>query len=266
MSILNVKNYLIDRPFIISSYIREYDISKANINILYKYKVLSEEKYQYYLTADRMTRQVDIGLLQRDPEVDRILKQGIAKAKQDLFDTNGIDESDILAIKNDAVFIMNKIPNITKFDNIEFMLKNVYTSFYRIGKLEFYYFYDPINNTEKLDIKGIDDSKLHLHEQYFLEFLKVVFSSAQTENPKDTLDIIITFYNQYINFELEAGYYRSFDSESVYHIKSDLSNYHVYRAYFIDESNKKELNINPNLYLIKELYKYYSTIFLYRGK
>lgn len=266
MSILNKKDYIINTPYIISAFIREYDIRKANINILYRYGVLSKEQYEYYLKADRFTRQRDIGLMQRDHKVDKILSQGIMKAKQDFFSSNNITEDDILAIKNDAVFIMNKIPSVTKFDNIEFVLKNTYTSFYKIGRLEFFYFLDTINNIEKLDIKGIGDDKLILHENYFLEFLKVVFASAQTESIKDTLDIIITFYNNYINRELDIGYYRSFDSESVYYVKSDLSDYHTYKAHFLEEHNKTDIDINHvNLKIIMELYKYYSSINFYGG-
>ena len=264
-NLLRSPNYSMKVDYIISSYIREYDISKANINILYKYGVLSKEKYEYYLTADRMTRQIDIGLMQKDPKVTKVLQNGIMEAKRNFFEANNIEESDVLTIHNDAIFIINKIPTITKFDNIEFINKNTYTSYYKLGPLEIYYFYDPINNIENIDIKGINDDRLKIHEDYFLEFLKVVFSSAQTENIKDTLDIIITFYKQYINRELEIGYYRNFDSESAYYIKSDISRYSVFRAYTLEEHNKYDIDINCNLQLIIQLYKYFSSIHLNGG-
>lgn len=266
MSVLNSKNYTMNIPFITSGYIREYDIKQSNINIFYKYGVISDKEYEYYQSVDRYTRQRDMGLLQKDPKISKILQDGVLEAKRIFFETNNIEEGDILSIKNDAVFVINKIPTITKFDNIEFVNKNIYTSYYKLGSLELYYFYDPINNIENIDIKGIDDSKLKLHEDYFLEFLKVVFSSAQTESINDTLDIIITFYNKYINMELELGYYRSFDSESVYSIKHDISNYSIYKAYFLNENNKYDLDISCNLQYIIQLFKYFSSIHLYGGK
>ncbi len=264
-NLLKTPNYSMNVDYIISGYIREYDISKANINILYKYGVLSKEKYEYYLTADRMVRQIDIGLMQRDSNISTILKNGIMEAKRMFFEANNIDESDVLTIHNDAIFLINKIPTITKFDNIEFINKNIYTSYYKLGGLEIYYFYDPINSIENIDIKGINDDKLKIHENYFLEFLKVVFSSAQTEGIKDTLDVIITFYQQYINKELEIGYYRNFDSESVFYLNTGISNYSVFRAYTLEEHNKYDLDISCNLQLIIQLYKYFSSIHLNGG-
>lgn len=265
MSILNSKNYTMNTPFIISGFIREYDIKQSNINIFYKYGVINEEQYEYYQKADRFTRQRDMGLMQRDPKISKILQEGVLEAKRMFFEANDICEEDILSIKNDAVFVINKIPSVTKFDNIEFVNKNIYTSYYKLGALELYYFYDPINNVENIDVKGIDDKVLKLHEDYFLEFLKVVFSSVQTEGIKDTLDIIITFYKQYINKELDIGYYRNFDSESVYSIRTDISNYSIYKAYFLEEHNKYDLDISCNLQYIIQLYKYYSSIHLYGG-
>lgn len=265
-NLLKSVNYSMGINYIISGFIREYDISKANINILYKYGVLSKEKYEYYLTVDRMTRQIDMGILQREHEIANILKNGIKEAKRVFFEVNNIEESDVLTIHNDAIFLINKIPSVTKFDNIEFVNKNIYTSYYKLGKLEIYYFYDPINNIENIDVKGINDNKLKIHEDYFLEFLKVVFSSAQTEGIKDTLDIIITFYKQYINMELDIGYYRNFDSESTYHLKSDISKYSIFKAYTLEEHNKYDLDISCNLQLIIQLYKYYSSIHLNGNK
>lgn len=257
-NLLKSPKYTSNKDYIISGYIREYDISKANINILYKYGVLSKEKYEYYLTVDRMTRQIDIGLMQKDKRVSEILKNGIMEYKKKFFIANDIREEDVLNIRNDAVFLLNKIANVTKFDNIEFVNKNTYTSYYKLKNLEIYYFFDSINNIEKIDVKGIGDNVLGLHENYFLEFLKVVFSSAQTESLVDTLDIIKNFYKQYINLELDTGYYRSFNSESVYHIKSDISNYSVFRVYSIEDYNREYLDISYNLQLIIQLYKYFS--------
>lgn len=263
MSILNSHNYIIDTPFIVSSYIREYDISKANINILYKYKVLTKEQYEYYLTVDRMTRQRDIGIMQKDNKIVKILQQGILEAKKMFFEANGITESDIVAIKNDAVFILNKIPTVTKFDNIEFVNKNIYTSFYKLPYgLELYYYYDMVNNVEKLDVKGISEDRLKLHEEYFLEFLKVTLSSAQMDSIENTLDIVITFYDKYLKKELDLGYYRTFNSESVYCIRRDISDYNMYKAYFLEEYNKIDVDITHNLYIIRQLYQYYSSLHL----
>ena len=45
-------NYMADVDYLISTYIREYDISKANINILYKYGVINKQQYDTYYLKD----------------------------------------------------------------------------------------------------------------------------------------------------------------------------------------------------------------------
>ena len=62
-------NYMADVDYLISTYIREYDISKANINILYKYGVINKQQYDTFLlnckTAD--TEKID-------KEIEELLK------------------------------------------------------------------------------------------------------------------------------------------------------------------------------------------------
>lgn len=261
MEIYEYINYDSGLDYIISQYIREYDISKANINILYKYNILNKDKYEYFLKCPREERQISIGLMIKDNKnINNILKKGICRAREDFIKSNNIKENEILSINNDAIFLINKIPEYTKFDNIEFKNKHTYTSFYKINKTKLYYFYDKINNVEILDVKGIDKNKLVLHENYLLDFLKVCFDSAQSEHINETLDLIITFYNNYLNLNLDLGYYREFNTLSDFKIKSDISGINVIRAQFLEEFNKKDIDIGYNLNFIRTLFQYYSII------
>lgn len=260
-------NYNSDVDYLISTYIREYDISKANINVLYKYGAITKSQYENYYIMNKNAREISVGILLRDnPEFNTVLQNGIIEAKRLFFEANNIQEEDVLSIKNDAVFIINKIPNVCTFDNIEFSLKNVYTSFYKLDNIELYYYFDIVTGGEKLDIKGINDKMLPLHEEYFLEFLKVVFNSAQAYSIQDTIDIITTFYNQYIKLELEVGYYREFNASSKFRLK-DISNY--YSSYGVDmigEWEKNKLDIICNLNLIRQLHQIYSGLYFSRRK
>ena len=256
--------YTNDINYIISSYIREYDMSKANINVLYTKGAITKEMYDHLYSADRNTREVTIGLMQKkDKRYVNILKEGIKEYRNKFIIANSIEECDILSVKNDALFIINKVPTVTKFDDlIEFKLKNVYTSFYKLKNLELYYSFNPIGNIEKLDIKGINQSKLSLHKDYFMEFLLVLFCSAQTEPIEDTIDLLTGFYNKYLNLELDIEYYREFNSESKYLIQpTKLSN----ACYMLDNinntlSNKKSLNTTYNLNILRDLSQYFSNV------
>lgn len=252
-------NYTVPINYI-AGYIREYDIKKANISILYKKNIISKEDYIRLYNADRMTRQIEIGLLQqRDPLVTDVLKKGILEAKKNFFETNNIEDDKILSIKNDAVFLLNYIPAITSFDNgiVKFNLKNTYTSFYKLLNKEYYYYFDPVRKYEQLDIKGINDECLKLHENYFLEFLQTIFHSAQTEPVEETIDLLKIFYKKYINRELDIGYYRRFDGESGYQFLP-MSNYSSFRAKDLPQDYVKYLDISYNLQILTELVKIYS--------
>lgn len=258
-------NYLADIDYLLSTYIREYDISKANINILFKYGIISKQQYEQYRIMDRQARQISIGMLLRErPELNDVLRNGIIEAKKLFFENNNIQEQDVLSIKNDAIFIINKIPTITKFDNIEFSLKNVYTSYYKLDSIELYYFFDIVSGLEKLDIKGINDEKLELHKKYFMEFLEVCFNSAQTYPLEDTIDIVTGFYVKYINLELEPEFYREFNALSMFRLKS-ISSY--YSSMGVPNISKEQLNnvdIVYNLNLIRSLHQIYSGLYFSR--
>jgi len=241
--------------YIISSYIREYDISKANANILLLKGAISKEQYDYLISLDSNSRYISVGLLQKNnPDISTCLKEGIKEMRYLFLTSNNLTMNDILSIKNDAIFIINKVPMITKFDNIEFVNKNIYTSFYKlgVGKIEIYYLYDMVNNIEHIDVKGIKDEKIALHENYFLEFLLVLFNSAQMESLRDTINLLITFYESYLKLELDIGYYREFNAESLFSIKR-IGVSSVYKADFLGEDSKSYIDISCNLNILREL-------------
>lgn len=262
----NQKNYDSKVPFIISKFIREYDMSKANINVFYKYGCITSHEYNYYCNCGRDERERAMGILQlKKPELKQILAKGIIEAKKMLFEANNLQDQDILMIKNDAVLVINKNLAYTTFDNIEFKNKNIYTSYYILGDyLRAYYLKDPFNKREVCHIDGISDQCLELHREYFFDFLLACFESAEVDDPRDTINMIYMFYNRYINLELDKGFYRMFDSLSRYDVNIMG---HNYKASFISDNQKNCIDINYNKEIIKTLWSYYgSPIFKYRNR
>lgn len=258
-------NYNMQIPFLVSSFIREYDISKANINILYKYKILSKEQYEYYLKCPRMERQIAIGKMEeRDPNITKIKAQGIQEARKMFFEANKIKDTEVLSIKNDAIFLINKNAEYTKFDNIEFVNRNIFTSFYRLNNnsLEVYYLNDPIMHYENIIVKGMKEEKLQLHKNYFLDFLLAVFESAELSSVDETIQLIADFNMQYTEGKLDAGYYRNFDNMSSYLINIGSRSYYLD---FINENDKNNVNTICNMNIVRELWSYMGQIkFKYR--
>lgn len=253
------KNYLLDIEYLIATKISEYDIRKANISVLYSEGAISKEYYKFLYTADRMTRQIEIGyMIRNNPEIQKILTDGIAKYRKLFFESNGIDDTDILSIKNDAVFVMKKTPSITKFGNVEFVNKNTYSSFIKINKKEVYFRSNVLTGEMNIDIKGISDLKLQYHQDYMLTVIADVMYYIETGNIKSGIDYIRDFYNAYIQRKINVGYYRNFDDESNFIIKAGVG---IYSMEYCNTSMINALDISCNLRIIQELYGILTNIY-----
>lgn len=257
------KNYTINLGYLFNHYIREYDISKANINVLFAKGVIDQELYNTLYNADRMARQVYVGKMIRGNEkIQEILSEGIIEYKQKFFEANGINDNDIISIKNDAVFILNKYPQVLSFDNVTFMLKNTYTSFMRLNELEIYYGYD-LNN-EVIDIKGIKDADLEMYHMSFLNILITFFNLIQRSGAQATLEYITSIINQYVNLELPIDYYRRFRSSNDFAINSLTLAYGV-MGLPDNIQSKRSIDISYNLSLLRTMHMYASQV-LYEEK
>ena len=116
-------NYVCPNRFV-SGQIIEYDIRQANINILYKYKIIDEKYYNYLAHVPKIQREVIIGnLIKQDKNKYNIIQKGIKEAKCQLFEANNIKEYEVVRIANDAVYV-NRSGGLqyTIFDGIEFVL------------------------------------------------------------------------------------------------------------------------------------------------
>lgn len=243
--------------------IREFDISKANISVLRDANVLSEDQYQYFLVCPRMERQIFIGKLQgSNPEVTEILKSGIANAKKVFMESNGIQDSEILYIRNDAIAIIGNrfVGQLDITDRVHFRQSAVYSSFYKVNAIDMLYYYNPVNNVENLDVKGLSDESIALHKEFMLDFLCELFCRAQMEGAQSSLEILQGLYKQYISRDLPVGFYRELNSQSYYKLDSSMA---MYSSLFMDnvtEYHKKLLDISYNESILRLFSRIYASI------
>lgn len=250
-----------DYTFILSGMIREYDIAKANVNILFSMGLLTREQADYYLNLPSLDRKIQMGYLQRDNEnVKEALKKGFVHYRQLFFDANDIEDHEVLSIKKDAIYLINKIPTHTQFDNVSFIPKNIYNSYYKFEHYEFLYYGDPVNQIERLDIKGISRSAIKLHEEYLLDFLKFIFYSAMTESIEFVIEAMSSFINDYLNLRLHSGFYRELNSNSQFRFKTN--SFLSYTAEYLQEEEYVQfLDISYNLKILYTIMGYYSSIY-----
>lgn len=259
--------YTNDITYLTNVLIREYDISKANINVLYAKNLISENTYQFLKNAPRMTRQVYVGkMLRADKSLALQLKEGILEARRMLFETNDVQDYEVLSIKNDAVYTINRQLQNTDFGLIRFMEKNIYTAYYALPQVEIYYYYNYVSKEEQIDIKGINDETLKLHNDYFLQFLKDLFYTVQVTGIEAALDLMRNFYYQYITMQLPIGYYRKFNSDSNYHYKYITSEGTGFNLMHVKESEKANIDITYNVSILMQIQKILMDIYYVKYK
>ena len=248
-------NYTAGISYLNNVFIYELDIQKANINVLYTKGIIDKSTYDFLYNSERMVRQVYVGKLQKDKAVVDALKSDIIESKRQLFQANDIKDYEVLSIKNDAVFLLNRIPSHLDFGFIHFIPKNVYTGFYKVKNMEMYYYYNEIDKKEYLDIKGISDQSLLPHANYFYQFLKDLFYTVQIQGVEYALRMLKDFYMQYIQLQLNINYYRRFDIDSSYHFKVQTFLGTGFSSNDASEDQKPLIDISNNLHILLELQK-----------
>lgn len=240
-------NYLAPYPCITNKYITEYDISKANINILLYYGAIDKQLYDTLYNADKKYREIYIGKMEAaNVEITKIKANGIKEFRHKFFEANNLLDKDILAIKNDAIFVIGSECRITQFDNIVFNKSNVYTSYMKIGGLEAYYGFDPMSGDEVLDIKGIKDDKLELHRGFMVAHLCNVFYNLQTSSIENAIKINSEFLDSFLTRLLDIGYYREFNALSKFRFNTKFNSFTM--DYISkDEVQYVDLSTNSNV-------------------
>ena len=214
--------------------IYEYDIHSADINLCIYYGLLPKDMIEKISKMDKIRRVVKIGNMQKDKDFRDKLKNAFSKIRKEFYEANCLDIVDIIAVKKDAIFTTKKC-DITKFGNVEFQVKNIYTSFIQLNNLEFYYAH------EKCDVKGIDDEILKLHDNGIMKIIRLFFKKMETGSVADTLIYLNRMVSSYKRRELSIDFYREFNANSKFIV---IGAEDTYDDYWEDE--KDELNISYN--------------------
>lgn len=245
-----------DIDFLINKRIIEYDIKSANTSLCRYYKLLPEETIQRIEALPKSERVVEIGKLQRqNRDFNKRLLESFKSIRKEFFIANNIDDSNILSIKKDAIFIIGKRCRNTKFKNIEFVEKNQYSSFHRLNKMEFYY----SSNRDILDVKGINDNSLYQFKK-IINVFKRIFRILESNNREEFIKFMKRFVSDYLNKNLTYEYYKEFRSDGAYTlIQNNPYSDHIYTLDSIDDTVDCKLCITYNYiaYILPLLQRFY---------
>ena len=244
-------NYNLSIPYY-SGYIVEYDIRKANINALLSRNIIDQSTYDMLYESDKQYREVYIGnMIKRDPNIYKEIQAGIINAKKQFFKANNIKDSEVLSIKNDAIFVLSSRRMKTKFGLMEFINKGYYTFYFTTSRLQFFYRFDKNKGTDIVEIKGISDNKLNYHKDYLLKFILDTFYNLEMSSIEETLMRCNQFFELYVQRKLDVGFYREFNSDNAFRItRANGKSFCITGA---KQEDLKYLNIGYNLRIIRDL-------------
>ncbi|MGL6099462.1 MAG: hypothetical protein ACRC0G_07540 [Fusobacteriaceae bacterium] len=192
--------------------IREYDMSEAGYSIIKEFNLLSDATLRKLEIMSKTERLREIGLLQIDNKnFSNKLKKGFEDCRKIFFQENSIHDKDVVSIKKDAIFIKDRVCKNTRFGkNIEFKLKNKYSCFMNLNGVEFYY----NEKFDELDVKGVNDSLLFLHEKGMVKIIKDIIKIVNSSTPEYICSKLQKVVKDYKEFRLEPDSYREFNRYS----------------------------------------------------
>ena len=239
--------------FEVNSEIIEYDISSANISVCREFNLLPTNIIDRIASLDKKERVVAIGkMMRKDREFSKALENGFNTAVKRFIQNNGLLESDIIAIRKDAVFVLNKaIQNSTVGTHINFAKKNIYHAFIRLKPYEIFFKRDG-----SIDMKGKDDKKIAYHMNGMLNIMKRLIDTCEMYGKSKS--VINTFMksvvDDYKELRLPIDTYRNFSTDTFVSVDGDITADYE----FIDFDNFDDLHIDIGynyIYFILPLYR-----------
>ena len=210
MSVLYTKhNYTRkDITIIRNTMIREYDIKSAGLNILYNKEYVDEETYNHLMSIDKLERNIIIGKwLRENTSVNKEMMDEFIRIRKAFFEMNNLEDDNVLAIKKDAIFVIDRVLSGLQFENYLFVAKDEYTDFILMNKKEYYY----NKYTNELVVKGFSQETKEFQKDYYFLLIKTLLNIP---NPKDRFKCLIIFKDDFLNRRLSKEYYKSIESNA----------------------------------------------------
>ena len=200
----------------------EYDIKSAGFSVIKEKKLLPEKVIKKLEGMNKEDRNILIGKYQKNiPTLSKEIVDTLSEVRQAFVQYNDIKPEEILSIKKDAIFLINKKPTYLKFgENFLFRPKDSFTSYIYLNDLEV--FYSSID--KKLVVKNFKSMRNAVieygesaedfdpnKEPLFLDIKR--FLALSEKSNKDVLfDALKNYRSLYLNRELPKETYRDVES------------------------------------------------------
>lgn len=245
-SLYKYTNYNAPVGYLFDKMIAEYDISKANISILREMRVIEQSTYEHMKSADRNSRQIYIGLLIRDdPSIQDKLNEGLEIARERFCQALKLEDTDILHIVKDAIFVVKpinfrKLPDgVAVSDLVTFTCRGMYTNYMKLFPgMNIYH-----DANSPIRVRGMSEECQELHRDYFMATIKSILDIRQMVGFNAAYNLVRANYKQLIDRKCDVRFMRRFDSVSMYDFK-DISNFCRFQADYLSEG--AEMMVDPS--------------------
>jgi len=210
------------RETLVLDRITEYDIRSANTTMLRQAGRMKTRDLKALEELPKKEREIAIGkMIRLDKSIRQPIAKGIIRAKLDLFRSNGIQDDEVLAIKNDAVFIRGRRLRNTQFGVVEFRPKNTYALYLKLEGIEYYY----DAREKRVDLKGVKDEVLEEpdHQNGMLLFLARCMDYLVMDRRDALRRYLIEFVDDYKSKRLPVRYYRELNRDNCYRTTMEIS-------------------------------------------
>ena len=224
-------------PFCHGESIVEWDMKAANLSLIKYYQLANEGTIAKIEGMKKDPREVYVGkICRKNPEFASRLEQAFTDMVEFFIAQNDLDrDKDVISIKKDAVFVRNRPIRNNEFGPVLFRPKGNYSGFLKLPKYEFYW------NPESLDVKGLDDGLLPLHQEGVLQLVRDVF--YESKNWTELNRYLKEYAKFYKERELPFDAYREFNDNSKFTVNLGGN---VLQMDMIDELMLKRVDISYN--------------------
>lgn len=231
-----------DIDFFINHQIIEYDMKSAGLSLAKEYGYLDKNIIKKLEEMSKDERNRLMGIIKiKDKQLVKNENKALVEARKKFIEMNNIDNDNIISIKKDALFVSKECYNL-KLGDIQFVPKNKYSSYMVLNNIEFYY------NHLKLDVKGINDNLLKLHNDYMIQFFKQYFQYIEMGKSNKLLDFIAGFVYRYKSRDLDIRYYREFNAMSLFKLNKQTSYGTEYLIKYVDDESFSDIDIGYNFF------------------
>ena len=196
-------------PYMFHGNIVEWDMSQASLSICERFELLDSKEIARMKALPKLEREIEMGKHQRgNKEFSNQLLSGIREIRRKFLKVNGLDDTNVLSLHNDAVIFNSRKKIIADIDGIKFHHDNTWDAYIRYDRAEIFYKIDELGNGS-LDFKNVGKDKIKEHtfglNKYLIKVIEYI--EAYDDN---VLKYMRKFQQQYLQDKLPEYYYSAF--------------------------------------------------------